>query len=303
MKSNTVTILLSTYNGEKYLVEQIESLIAQKDVEVNILVRDDGSTDATKKILSKYEKFGLIKWYTGKKLGPAYSFIDLIHKAPISDYYAFCDQDDIWLENKLSKSISAIKSKKVPCAYFSSKTLVNCDLKRMPYSDNQFEESDISLSTILFRSIASGCTITFNHELKDILDIYKPNYIQMHDSWVILLAKIFGEVIYDKESNILYRIHEKNAVGVPSTKNLLIKRIRAFRKDVSSHSRSRTASEILTGYGNLIFDDEKLELIKNIADSRKKIKPRFVLINSRYKFAPTTISNLVIRVKIILGWV
>ncbi|MEG7962223.1 glycosyltransferase [Enterococcus faecium] len=71
MKSNTVTILLSTYNGEKYLVEQIESLIAQKDVEVNILVRDDGSTDATKKILSKYEKFGLIKWYTGKKLGPA----------------------------------------------------------------------------------------------------------------------------------------------------------------------------------------------------------------------------------------
>ncbi|WP_265460835.1 hypothetical protein [Enterococcus faecium] len=101
----------------------------------------------------------------------------------------------------------------------------------------------------------------------------------------------------------MYRIHEKNAVGVPSTKNLLIKRIRAFRKDVSSHSRSRTASEILTGYGNLIFDDEKLELIKNIADSRKKIKPRFVLINSRYKFAPTTISNLVIRVKIILGWV
>ena len=84
-----VVVLMSTYNGEKYLEEQIKSIINQKDVQVDLFVRDDGSNDTTLEILSKYEKKNILKLYTGQNLKSAYSFMDLIMNAPNSEYYAF----------------------------------------------------------------------------------------------------------------------------------------------------------------------------------------------------------------------
>ena len=94
-----VLILLSTYNGERYIKEQIESLLKQENVKVSILVRDDGSTDGTINILNEYQKQGKLKWYTGENLKPAKSFMNLVENAPEYEYYAFCDQDDVWLKD------------------------------------------------------------------------------------------------------------------------------------------------------------------------------------------------------------
>ena len=86
-----VIVLLSTYNGGKYLSEQLDSLVAQKGVDVGILVRDDGSTDTTLSILDEWQEKGLLTWYSSGNLGPGKSFMDLLKRAPSGAYYAFCD--------------------------------------------------------------------------------------------------------------------------------------------------------------------------------------------------------------------
>ena len=105
---------MSTYNGEKYIDEQIDSVLAQKNVRVDLLIRDDGSKDETVRIIKRYcEKFDNIKFYEGPNLKPARSFLNLIETAELNyDYYAFCDQDDVWHEDKLYQAIEKIGKKK-----------------------------------------------------------------------------------------------------------------------------------------------------------------------------------------------
>ena len=99
-----IQVLMSTYNGEKYLKEQIESILNQEKVEVNILIRDDGSCDKTLKIIKELSKNPKISYYEGKNIGPAKSFMDLVNKSGDKfNYYAFADQDDIWMPNKTKR--------------------------------------------------------------------------------------------------------------------------------------------------------------------------------------------------------
>ena len=115
---NRVLILMSTYNAEKYLVEQIKSLREQRNVCVSILCRDDGSTDNTIHILKSLG----IDYYTGGNLGPARSFMDLVEKCSETyEYYAFCDQDDYWYPDKLKTAIEYIDNEKEsPVLYYSA---------------------------------------------------------------------------------------------------------------------------------------------------------------------------------------
>ena len=108
----SVIVLLSTYNGERYLRQQIDSLLNQKNVSLRILARDDGSNDATMSILKEYaDKHDIFSYYQGENCGPAKSFLDLISKAEKADYYALCDQDDIWEINHLEVLLSNIGDK------------------------------------------------------------------------------------------------------------------------------------------------------------------------------------------------
>lgn len=172
---NKVQILMSTYNGEKYLKEQIESLINQRNVDISILVRDDGSTDGTVKILKEYQEKGILKWYDGENLKPAKSFLDLINKADESDYYAFCDQDDVWLEDKLEIAINKLNScdKERPALYYGRPRLVDSKLN---YIKNPKKSKDcmIKYESAIINSNATGCTMVFNKKLKDAVKSKNP---------------------------------------------------------------------------------------------------------------------------------
>lgn len=126
MSLKTVTVLLSTYNGEKFLEEQLQSLIQQKNVEVRILVRDDGSTDGTVSILDRWKNDRLLNWYTGDNVGAGKSFVDLLFKVPQSDYYAFCDQDDVWLPNKLE--LSLLKMEQCESIHLDKPIIIHTDM-------------------------------------------------------------------------------------------------------------------------------------------------------------------------------
>ena len=104
-----IIVLMSTYNGEKYLQVQLDSILSQENVDLELLVRDDGSTDSTKTILERYQSEGKLTWYSGKNKKPAYSFFDLLGKCKDADYYAFADQDDFWHEDKLINAIKRLE--------------------------------------------------------------------------------------------------------------------------------------------------------------------------------------------------
>lgn len=127
-----VQVLLSTYNGEKYLKEQIESILKQKEVDIHLLVRDDGSSDSTIKILEEISnKNKKITFYKGKNIGPARSFMELLKKSEEADYYSFADQDDIWEENKIISAINKLKNTNEPELYLSALGIVNEKLENI----------------------------------------------------------------------------------------------------------------------------------------------------------------------------
>ena len=104
-----VNVLLSSYNGEAFIEEQLQSVAAQEGVTTNIIVRDDGSTDGTRDILDRWQESGKLTWYGGDNIGWSDSFMHLLVHAPEADYYAFCDQDDIWMPDKLKVAVEHLE--------------------------------------------------------------------------------------------------------------------------------------------------------------------------------------------------
>lgn len=296
-----VTVLMSTYNGEKFLLEQIESIIRQRDVKTRLYVRDDGSTDGTVGILDEYQNNGVLKWYGGENLKSAKSFLDLVNKAPESDYYAFCDQDDVWKDDKLARAVELLSKQDpdTPLLYCADYQLVDEDLKLLP--DNG-HVSTTSFGAALVASNATGCTLVFNKRLKDILKLYTPTKIVMHDDWVhkVCLA-VEGIVVYDKGYKaLLYRQHGKNVDGGQRT---VAKRISLIKQRILSGERirSKQISEIITGYSEMMPKDN-IKLAKQVAEYNKSLFSRFGVIFSRKIKTPYKKQNAGFRVAIMLGY-
>lgn len=248
----TVTVLISTYNGEKYLEEQIDSIVKQEGVNVKIFVRDDGSTDGTQKLLNQFQKKGILYWYTGHNLRSAKSFLNLVSCAPMSDYYAFCDQDDVWNPDKLYRAISkleCLKDDSEPKLYCSNYQLVDATLENLP--DNG-HISTVTFNAALVSSCCTGCTVVFDRKLLEILKIDSPKVVVMHDDWVhkVCLA-VGGTVIYDDYKSLKYRQHGSNVDGgvhnVSSKFRNIYNRIRS--KD---RVRSQQIREILRIYKSMM---------------------------------------------------
>ena len=271
---------MSTYNGEKYLDEQIESLIAQKSVKVLILVRDDGSTDNTIAKLKKWESLGILNWYAGENLKPARSFMDLIKNAPKADYYAFCDQDDVWDKDKLKIAVTMLEKfdDKEPGLYFSNTRLVNRDLTLIK---SKRHKPKITLGSALIINPVTGCTEVFNHALIEIIRKYDNMNLYMHDVWTYRLCMaIGGNIVFDEIPHIAYRQHGNNVVGGKSNiykkykrrvKNVLTERKRIREKD---------AIELIKGYSDLI-PQKNLVTIKKVAFYRRSIKNKIDLLFDR----------------------
>ena len=253
-----ICVLMSTYNGAKYLRTQIDSILNQKNVNVQLIVRDDGSKDDTIDILKEYEAEGKLKFYTGKNLKSANSFMDLLVNSPKADYYAFADQDDYWIEDKLEKGIELIKNYDIPLIYYSNAELVDEKLNsinKVLYKN----VPNIDLYTISCASNVIGCTMIFNSVLVEIIKKYElPRILKMHDSYLakVCLA-IGGKIIYDKRTTIKYRQHGNNVLGI---KRDLKSKLREsfhciFVKD--SIPITKQAQEILRIYGNIMPEDNK----------------------------------------------
>lgn len=208
-----VAVLMSTYNGEKYLREQIESILGQQGVEVCLLVRDDGSSDTTLTILDEYKQSGRLDYYCGSNLGPARSFMHLLQNAPTSDYYAFSDQDDIWMNDKLFTAISSMEGhESEPALYFSQTQLVDAQLNHIP---SVIISPKLTFGESLIYKFIGGCTMVMNHRLREAVGNFMPEIMPMHDIWIYSIALGIGAYVhFDTTPHILYRQHSNNTVGL-----------------------------------------------------------------------------------------
>ena len=253
-----VVVLMSTYNGERYLIEQIDSILNQEGVKVKLIVRDDGSIDRTKEILDMYKRRGLLIWYKGENLKPARSFMYLLENSPECEYYAFADQDDYWMPDKLYIAISKLKDySDIPALYFSQTQLVDEFLQPI-YTKKITPKCNFAESVL--ETLATGCTFLFNNKLRQFVSIYNPNYLFMHDYWLYrLCTAIDGKLIFDQEPHIYYRQHENNVVGLRQNTWLgLQQKIQRFL--TRERQRSKTSEELLRGYASYI-DKEKSEFL------------------------------------------
>ena len=227
-----VAILLCTYNGARFLAEQLASLEAQTHQNWVVIASDDGSTDQTLEILHRYQA----KWPAGKltiRNGPqkgfCQNFLSLACDFDIkADYYAFCDQDDVWLPAKLSvalENVIANQEGQTPYVYCG----------RTRYVDDQLRLCGISplfvfpgtFRNALVQSIAGGNTMVFNRVAKYLIEQAGPLDVASHDWWIYqLITGVEGEVFYDQVPQVLYRQHEYALIGGNNSFSARIKRIK-----------------------------------------------------------------------------
>jgi len=214
---DTVIILLTTYNGEKYIAEQIESIIEQDYMKWKLIISDDCSTDNTFVICKSYEK-------TDKRIsvqqqkenqGALKNFSKLIQFAKIyfhEKYFMFSDQDDVWNKDKISSCITKIKEEEenIPLLLYTSKQYVNENLLKL--NINIRDEGKIKLSKLLHQNMGYGCTMLFNDKLVKLLADIPKEFIN-HDHYVMVMAYLFGTIIFYPQKTLLYRQHSHNVSG------------------------------------------------------------------------------------------
>jgi glycosyltransferase involved in cell wall biosynthesis len=286
-----VDILLATYNGEKYLHQQIDSIINQTYNNWRIIVRDDCSIDDTVKILLEYKKklndrFTIIN-NDNKNLGPAFNFIELLKKSS-SLYCMFCDQDDYWLPDKIELSVNKMNEYSgMPALVYTGLEVVDWELKKMGVSLPEMEKmtpGDLYYKNIIIHNKIAGCTVIINSELRSIALSGNIDYIIMHDWYLAVIASLCGAIGYIDKPTILYRQHQNNTIGV-KIKDFFYwkKRITNINSNNSWNRRRRQVKNILNLRGIVLPRSVITELTEfSNLNKYSKIKKIYWLLNHKY---------------------
>lgn len=265
-----VVVLLSTYNGELYIEEQIESILNQKDCAVTLVVRDDMSTDKTCDILENYSRQGKLQWYRdGENLGAAKSFMNLLIHAPEADYYSFADQDDVWNCDKLSHAISVLDGNIQPAVYYANAALVDGQLHSLGGTVYHGEQRPSILMALCSCNVL-GCTMVINKALADIIRCGKsPQKILMHDNYICAVCAVCGgSILYDNYVSMLYRQHGNNVIGA--------------KINHSGLSRAREKVKWITQRRTISIGDQCAELLK-IVDGMSEQGRRYAQMVAKYR--------------------
>lgn len=216
---NEICVLMSSYNGERYIRQQIESILQQKDCQVHLHVRDDGSGDSTLDILREYERKGLLTLHQGPNLGPAFSFLQLLKETPGYELYAWADQDDLWYPNKLREGINRLEGFTVPALCYANAELM--DAEGNPMGVQVYRNyHPMKKNTIACVGALLGCTMIFNRHLAEYIQQYDlPARVRMHDYYLAQVCLACGgQILYSDHICMGYRQHETNVIGMKSGK-------------------------------------------------------------------------------------
>ena len=286
-----VEVLLATYNGEKYLVEQLDSLLAQTYQNWRITAADDGSTDSTRRILEEYAakdgRITLLPPATPHGSACA-NFMSLLRQST-ADYIMFCDQDDVWRPEKIQYEMRAMRATEnrapnIPILVATDLTVVTSDLKVLSESFWSYQNLDPSFTgfkSLVAQSLVTGCTVLVNRALVNHVRYQMADDMIMHDWWLSLIAAAFGKICMLEEKTVLYRQHGSNSVGAEAFSVLKkLRNISAIRLSVMSTINQ--ADAFLRCYGESLSPDlsEALELYARIKGERSRVRRMALLLRS-----------------------
>lgn len=255
-------VILATYNGEKYITRLIDSLLTQSYSQFSILIRDDGSTDGTIEIIGDYEQIhkGKIKRIQDDmgNLGSSRCFMELL-KHTEADYIMLCDQDDVWLPNKIEitlekmEGLEKIYSKETPILVFTDLRVVGKDSNIVSESFWKYRklnpETAKNWKALLASNVITGCTIMINRKAKELVLPFKLSKM-IHDQWLGVNISRYGIIDYINTQTILYKQHGENVIGAHNYNvNYFIKNILNCKKMVERVQKYREFSK----YFNVMF--------------------------------------------------
>lgn len=263
-------IVMATYNGEKYIREQLESLINQSWKNISICIRDDGSTDNTLSIIEEYKEkldksnsgieINIID-NGGKNLGYPECFYELLRKAKEADYYFLCDQDDVWNNKKVELMINRMEKEdsNKPLLCMSAFEYCNLELKHLKNSTKVTK--DIEYMNVIYDLMeAFGFSLALNKELKNVILNHIPVTTGRKDWWILMTAAALGKVVYEDECLAKYRRHNEAVTFSNTTEGVLSKvgrRLKEFVVNDSNKVIVKSLKEFREVYDLELSDKDK----------------------------------------------
>lgn len=280
MERPKVAVIMSTYNGEKYLKEQIDSILKQKDVDIDLHIFDDCSKDKTVEVVREYEKKNKNVYLNinAKNKNYTYNFIDGLFTFKDNDkydFYAFSDQDDVWIDDKLITAINKIKETGKCTLYSSNLKVVDENLN---YLERNLRDDGFAFDwhDQLCYCLVTGCTAVFDKYFKNLVTENYPEDLLYHDYWIGLIANYCKDAnyVFDKDpSHILYRQHGKNASGGAITWGFFDRLFGLFKGYEQNFHILRL---LLKYYGDKLNLDDK-ELIEKFIHYKKWKNKKYVM--------------------------
>ena len=305
-----VLVLMATYNGERYLEEQIESILSQQGVNVSLWISDDCSTDSTYEICKKYavkhSNVRVSQNTSNKRV--ARNFMDMVYEADAGqfDYFAFSDQDDVWFPQKLSHAIELIKCSGLgPRLYYSDVLDVDVALKNGRREIAPFRQFASSLKLVLVLNWVLGCTMVFNSEFLLVVQRYRPPaFPRNHDGWLHLIGVACEWVVPDYDSAQIYRrITGGNVVGESSLGTFSFSRIvNGYKMAFIDRTRDHTESAryVLEGYSDLM-PSRNLKIISEFIEMGSSFTGRLNMALDEGFRGPQGVENILYMIKMVLG--
>jgi glycosyltransferase involved in cell wall biosynthesis len=274
MNRASVEVLMSTYNGGKYLKEQLDSLLSQKgDFNLKISVRDDGSTDLTCEILREYKNQHGINVIYGENIGVNASFMELVRASGADfDYFAFCDQDDVWYDFRIQEAVTALSqcNEKTPALWSCMEELTDENLE--PYKLMPYPKHIGNFYNAMLQNNTSGHTQVFNRNLRDIYVKHPPEKMYFYDWILYLMACAFGEVCFCENVCGKYRQHGDNVTRYETnSREKAAKRFKRLKNKDYKHISAQLGcfSEI---YENQLPEEYKREINRFLINQRNIFK-------------------------------
>ncbi len=252
---------MSTYNGERYLKEQIDSILAQTYPNVLVHVRDDGSSDGTIALLAAYEREGLIEVDYGQNAGVTRScYLGIAAVADRADYIVLCDQDDVWHADKVERAVGALRR------YPSGTPLLH--YTEVNYCDGALARQGVShlcrfvprFEGLFFENCCSGNVTTINRSLAELVLESGPERVFYHDWWIALLCACFGRLVYDPEPSVEYRRTGENVSPTGAGIKLAIHRLKEALDANRLSPISGQLEKLLDEYGDVLPNEQRATL-------------------------------------------
>ncbi len=279
---DNVSIVMTTYNGEKYLEQQIVSILSSTYQDFELYIVDDGSQDNTMEILNRYKEKYPDKIHLSRNetnLGVTLNFLNAVSKTT-SEYIMLCDQDDVWKVDKIAKTLKRVKqmevqfAKELPIAVFTDAYVVDENLNIIYESffrSGRLDPRLTDLSHLLMENKLIGCTVMINQAVRRILrSCPLPKRARLHDGWLGLIAASVGKIGFIKEPTLFYRQHGANVVGNRGFLSYVFNRISNIGKQKRALSELYLQAEEFAFLYHNFIDGRKLEIITRFSKLGKK---------------------------------